>query len=427
MSRRTRAQALIGVGLVLGGVLGFIIAFLSGPPEEAHSWSWGEVESKSPPTGGPNVPVNRSARVAPERRSLSFATDTDCPTMDLLRVPVKSLVTVRGQSDKHIMGVGLVTGLAGTGDTSDTAKQLARNLLLTRDIHIDSQDQNAKNVAIVRVEADVSEGLKPGYRFSARISAIGDAKSLEGGLLTFTELTGVSRRVVYGTAEGRLTVGGFSARGDAANAIRNHVTVATLPGGCKLEREIETSTVSDCGFIYLDACMGQNTSGNTTRITDVINGLYPGAATSLLDSKTVRVAVPTDLPKNSHRAFLASLLELEVEYEIAAHGLVDESSGFILSGGGRKVPVLAYIPSSLGTAPGVGEVMRSYSVSGMCCESCTRKLHDKALGLEGVKACAVGLVEERVVLIAKGGVASEQILTALNFDKYRAVEVQGGS
>ena len=115
------------------------------------------------------------------------------------------------------------------------------------------------------------------------------------------------------------------------------------------------------------------------------------------------------------------------EYEIAAHGLVDESSGFILSGGGRKVPVLAYIPSSLGTAPGEGEVMRSYNVSGMCCGSCTRKLHDKALGLEGVKACAVGLVEERVVLIAKGGVASEQILTALNFDKYRAVEVQGGS
>ena len=98
-----------------------------------------------------------------------------------------------------------------------------------------------------------------------------------------------------------------------------------------------------------------------------------------------------------------------------------------IAGGGRDVPVLADIPSSLDTSPGEGEVMRSYSVSGMCCESCTRKLHDKALGLEGVKACAVGLVEERVVLIAKGGVASEQILTALNFDKYRAVEVQGGS
>ena len=79
------------------------------------------------------------------------------------------------------MGVGLVTGLAGTGDTSDTAKQLVKNLLLTRNININVQDLNSKNVAIVRVEADLPAGLKPGRRMSARVSTIGDAKSLEGG------------------------------------------------------------------------------------------------------------------------------------------------------------------------------------------------------------------------------------------------------
>ena len=70
--------------------------------------------------------------------------------------------------------------------------------------------------------------------------------------------------------------------------------------------------------------------------------------------------------------------------------------------------------------------MRSYSVSGMCCESCTRKLHDKVLGLEGVEACAVDLVEERVVLFAKLSVPTERILSTLNFEKYSAVELGEG-
>ncbi|MBJ20433.1 MAG: hypothetical protein CL933_13570 [Deltaproteobacteria bacterium] len=97
-----------------------------------------------------------------------------------------------------------------------------------------------------------------------------------------------------------------------------------------------------------------------------------------------------------------------------------------IAGGGRDVPVLADIPSSLDTSPGEGEVMRSYSVSGMCCESCTRKLHDKVLGLEGVEACAVDLVEERVVLFAKLSVPTERILSTLNFEKYSAVELGEG-
>jgi len=94
--------------------------------------------------------------------------------------------------------------------------------------------------------------------------------------------------------------------------------------------------------------------------------------------------------------------------------------------GGRDIPVLADIPSSLESAPGEGETLRSYSVSGMCCESCTRKLHDMVLGLDGVEACAVDLLEERVHLLAKQSVPTERILSTLNFDKYSAVELRAG-
>jgi flagellar P-ring protein precursor FlgI len=168
---------------------------------------------------------------------------------------------------------------------------------------------------------------------SARVSTIGDAKSLEGGTLSFTELTNVSGEIVFVTAAGALTVGGFRAEGKGATAIRNHVTVATLPNGAKVQREVPTSIISDHGFIYLDARLGQDTFGNTVRITDAINSLYPGVATAMLDGKTVRVGVPVDLPEHSHLAYLSSLLNKEVESENVARVLVDESSGLIVMGG----------------------------------------------------------------------------------------------
>jgi len=293
-------------------------------PDDIHSWPWGAIESPIQPTGRSRVNITKTPRFTPEQ---------NLPLLDSLRIPVKSLVAVRGQEENHIMGIGLVTGLSGTGDTSDASKQLVKNMLLTRGIHIDIQDLNAKNVAIVRVEADLPAGLKPGRRLPVRVSAIGDAKSLEGGTLSFTELTDVTGELVYVTAAGPLTVGGFRAEGKAATATRNHVTVATLPSGGKVEREVETSIVSDHGFIYLDARLGQDTFGNTVRITESINGLYPGAATALRDGKTIRVAVPEDLPEPAHLAYLSSLLDQEVQSENIARVLVDESSGLIVMGG----------------------------------------------------------------------------------------------
>ena len=89
----------------------------------------------------------------------------------------------------------------------------------------------------------------------------------------------------------------------------------------------------------------------------------------------------------------------------------------------RATPVLAEIPSSLDASPGEGEVVRVYSVSGMCCASCTHKLHDRIASMDGVEACAVDLLKERLTLIARDDLAPERILSRLSFDKYTAVEL----
>ncbi len=89
----------------------------------------------------------------------------------------------------------------------------------------------------------------------------------------------------------------------------------------------------------------------------------------------------------------------------------------------RDLPVLVDIPSTIESAPEAGEVLRSYRITGMCCESCTRKLHARMSDLKGVKSCAVDLVEERLSVMVSREVAAERLLSTLSFDKYSAVEL----
>jgi len=111
------------------------------------------------------------------------------------------------------------------------------------------------------------------------------------------------------------------------------VTVAVLPRGGKIEREVPTRIVSDHGYIYLDARQGQDTFGNIVRVTDAINDLYPGVATASADGKTVRVRVPEDLPEALHLAYVDTILRKEIESENVARVVINERTGVIVMGG----------------------------------------------------------------------------------------------
>ena len=240
---------------------------------------------------------------------------------------------MRGQEDNVVIGVGLVVGLGGTGDSSEAAKILQQNVLRTQNLNLDLQSLSSKNMAVVLVEALLPAGIKPGRAVDVRVSSIGDAKSLQGGVLLLTELTDMTGTVVYATASGPLMVGGFSVEGDAASATRNHVTVGELPGGGKVEREVPTRVVSETGSIYLDARPGQDTFGNVVRITEAINSLYPRVAATMPDGKSIRVEVPVDLPENAHIAFLDTLLAREIVSENLARVIVNERTGVVVMGG----------------------------------------------------------------------------------------------
>lgn len=246
---------------------------------------------------------------------------------------VRNLVGVRGMEDNEVVGIGVVSGLAGTGDSGALATQLLANSLLARNINIDPALLATANIAVVRVEATIPAGRKPGQKINVRVSSIGDAESLYGGILELTELTDITGQMVYATASGPVNTDGFSASGDAAVATKNHVTVATMPDGGTVQREIPTSVISEHGFIFLDAKNGQGTFGNTLRIANAINALYPGMATPLLDGRTVRVQVMDGVLQDQVLSYLDKALSQEVETDNLARVVINERTGVIVMGG----------------------------------------------------------------------------------------------
>ena len=245
---------------------------------------------------------------------------------------VRNLVGVRGMEDNEVVGIGVVSGLAGTGDSGALATQLLANSLLARNINIDPALLTTANIAVVRVEATIPAGRKPGQKVSVRVSSIGDAASLYGGILELTELTDITGQVVYATASGPVNTDGFTASGAAATATKNHVTVATLPDGATVQREIPTSVISEHGYIFLDAKNGQGTFGNTVRIAESINALYPDVASVLPDGRTVRMSVLDGVPSQIV-AYLDKALAQEVETDNLARVVINERTGTIVMGG----------------------------------------------------------------------------------------------
>jgi flagellar P-ring protein precursor FlgI len=250
---------------------------------------------------------------------------------------VESLVEVRGQEENALAGLGLVTGLAGTGDSPNMVRGILDNLLRTHNIKLDPQQLSPKNVALVRVEAVLPPGIKPGQRIDVRVSTLGDAKSIENGTLALTELTDITGQVVYATAQGPVTTGGFSAQGEGASTQKNSVTVGVLPLGGKVERAVESKLVSDNGFIYLDARAAHGSFGNMVRIADTVNALFPGAATPEADGRAVRVRVPSDLPESEHVAYLAAILKREIEADSVPRVVINERTGVIVMGEGVRL------------------------------------------------------------------------------------------
>jgi flagellar P-ring protein precursor FlgI len=236
---------------------------------------------------------------------------------------------VSGARDNQLVGYGLVVGLAGDGDLDPVyTQQTVANMLQRFGITVPPITLSAKNVAAVMVTADIPAFVRNGTRIDVTVAAIGNAKSLQGGILLQTPLLGADGET-YAVAQGALSVGGFAVgQGGAGGATvqKNHPTVAQITGGALVEKEIPTQVVHNS---QVDLLLREPDFTSAARMSAAINQVFPESSLAL-DPTTVRVKVPEGL---DHAAvdFIARLEAIEVTPDVAARVIINERTGTIVA------------------------------------------------------------------------------------------------
>ena len=243
---------------------------------------------------------------------------------------IKDLAMVAGARDNQLAGYGLVVGLAGDGDKNpvDTLQTIG-NLLQRYGLTVPAQTISAKNVAIVMVTADIPAFAKPGSRLDVVVASMGDAKSLQGGVLIQTPLLGADGKP-YAIAQGTLSIGGLSASGGGdgggASVSKNHPTVGTIINGALVEREIPATIVSDN---HLELLLRNPDFTSSSRMAAVLNSKFPLSAVAV-DATTVRVGIPITWSGTSVD-FISQIETLELTPDVPARVIINERTGTIVA------------------------------------------------------------------------------------------------
>ena len=258
---------------------------------------------------------------------------------------VKDMTIVEGGRDNQIVGYGLVVGLAGDGDSNATTTlRSVANVLQRYGLTLNPQDIKAKNVAAVMITADISAFLKPGARIDITVGSLGDAKSLQGGMLLQTPLLGGDGRT-YAGAQGPIAIGGFlGGTGGAGGATvqKNHPTTGTISNGAIVEREIPAQFVRDN---VLRLLLHNPDFASAARMVESINAAYPAAA-SAEDAATVSVRLPREFAGRDV-SFIAELGALEVTPDTLARIVINERTGTIVATSTVRLSQVAIAHGSL--------------------------------------------------------------------------------
>jgi flagellar P-ring protein precursor FlgI len=258
---------------------------------------------------------------------------------------LKEMAQIEGTRDNQLIGYGLVGGLAGTGDQTTQVPYTVQSITnLMREMGLTLPPASFLQptaVASVMVTADLPSFLQVGQKIDVTVSAMGNAKSLRGGVLLMTELRGADGQV-YAIAQGSLLVSGFEASGQASSTTVNIPTVAQIPNGAIIERTAK-STFSEDNAILLD--LDQRSFGNAARITDAINSRM-GPIAEARGPGQIAVRVPP--VAGTKVRFIADLLDIEVTPEVPiAEVVIDAQSGTVVLGQDVRIGPAAVAYGSL--------------------------------------------------------------------------------
>lgn len=250
-------------------------------------------------------------------------------------VRLKDLGRVDGWRENYLVGFGIVTGLAGTGDSSRSkaTRQSLANMMSNFDMSVASDQINSRNVALVSMVASLPPVTRRGSRVDVIVTSLGDARSLVGGTLLLAPLKGPDNRV-YALAQGPVSIGGYRYDQNGNLAQKNHPTVGTISGGAQVEVEIASPPIRSDGTV--DFILSSPNYTTVQRVATAINSKFSRILATVRDSGSVHIRVPTtDMTEAA--GFFATLENVDVVPDAVARVVINERTGIIVSGGDVRI------------------------------------------------------------------------------------------
>jgi flagellar P-ring protein FlgI len=270
-------------------------------------------------------------------------------------VKIRDLTSVEGVRENPLIGYGMVVGLTRTGDSQQTVftTQTLANIMQRMGAQIPPLTARVANVAAVFVTANLPAFARPGTQLDVTVSSIGDAKSLEGGLLLLTPLYGADGQV-YAAAQGPIAVGGYAVGGAGASKQMNHPTMGRVPSGGRVERSLafDFNRLAPVSLLLREPDF--STAGE---ISDAINREFGHAVASARDGGRVEVdAAATGVTNLT--AVLARIENLTVPVQRRARVVLNERTGTIVMGKDVRLGAVSILHGGFSV-----QISTEYSVS----------------------------------------------------------------
>ncbi|MES1227892.1 MAG: flagellar basal body P-ring protein FlgI [Armatimonadota bacterium] len=257
---------------------------------------------------------------------------------DGVECQLSSIGKFRGARSNTIVGYGLVVGLNGTGDTSvQVAQTLLANVLSRWGTAVDITKFKPKNIALVSVTAELPAFTAPGTKIDTLVQSVGDAKSLEGGVLLPTPLgTMFNNKDLYAMASGPVSTGGYKAGANGSSTQKNYPNVGRITNGADVQRTVPTTFVFEGHTLFFDLQLPDFT--NAMRVADKVNTTMNGYHAKAVDAATVQIEFPASIDAVTATSQIESMT---VMANTPAKVVINSRNGVIVAGGNIKIaPVM---------------------------------------------------------------------------------------
>ncbi|MFA5512675.1 MAG: flagellar basal body P-ring protein FlgI [Candidatus Kapaibacterium sp.] len=255
---------------------------------------------------------------------------------DLHAARIKDIAVIEGVTGVQVIGYGLVTGLNQTGDNQQTTYtvQSVTNMLKRFGLTVPERNPRIRNVAAVMVTATIPAFMRTGSKVDVNVSSVGDAMSLQGGVLILTPLSTADGTII-GMAQGPLSVGGYDFSSLGSQVGKNFTTTGRVPNGLILERNIEADYI-DGNILRINLRDPDFTT--SSRIADAVNSVAGMTNSAVpVNSGTVEVALPNGQNQNQLMQTIAQIEQLDIVSDVAARVVINERTGTVVVGGNVKL------------------------------------------------------------------------------------------